>query len=526
MVSCAILSAAPATAGVMVPLPGDPTRIDTGRVAGTLLESGVRVYLGLPFAAPPVRELRWREPQPVKPWLGIYNADTRPPMCPQNLRASNINHYFGEELQGEDCLYLNLWAPETARPGAKLPVVVWIYGGGFQHGSASTPMYSGESLAKKGVIYVGVSYRVGPFGFMAHPELTKESGRSASGNYGLLDQIAALKWVQRNIASFGGDPANVTLLGESAGAMSINDLQVSPLAQGLFHRIIGLSGSFMPPGGPPNPRLDEGEAQGIKLQAAVKATTLAEFRAVPQDRLMAAVQQSGVWSLPVIDGYVISEPPEVTFAAGRQADVPVLVSSTAKDLGTDTPVSKATTLAQYRAAAAELYGPDAQMFLRLWPAANDAEATRQASAVGKVSGFGLAARDWARLQAATGKQPAYLALVDRVQPFTPGVTYPDFDPATAGAYHNGDTPYWMGTLDAFNLFRTRRDWTAWDRELTGRMQDVIVAFARTGNPSTAALKFPPYDPRDERRVVFGDSIFVERLNTPGVEFIRAHPARR
>ena len=217
----------------------EPISIDGGLIAGKSLGNGVSGWFGVPFAAPPLRELRWRAPQPVKPWQGVFNADRFAPMCLQSLRSRTMNHYFGIEATSEDCLYLNVWAPEAAR-GSKLPVIVWIYGGGFNVGSASMANYAGENLAREGVVYVSLAYRVGPLGFLAHPELTAEGG-GHSGNYGLMDQVAALGWISRNISRFGGDPGNVTIMGQSAGSMSVSLLQLDPKAKGLFHRVVGMS---------------------------------------------------------------------------------------------------------------------------------------------------------------------------------------------------------------------------------------------------------------------------------------------
>jgi para-nitrobenzyl esterase len=217
-----------------------PIQVDAGLLEGIEPRTGVRAFLGVPFAAPPVRELRWKAPQPVKAWKGTLHADRVAPMCLQALRSRTMNHYFGNEAISEDCLYLNLWAPQL---GQKLPVIVWIYGGGFNVGSASMANYSGETMALDGVVRVNLAYRVGPLGFLSHPELSKESGYGASGNYGLMDLIAGLRWVQRNIGQFGGDPANVTILGQSAGSSAVALLQLSPEARGLFQRVIGMSGS-------------------------------------------------------------------------------------------------------------------------------------------------------------------------------------------------------------------------------------------------------------------------------------------
>ncbi len=517
----AMTAAAPA--GVMIPISGDPLSIDAGKVSGTLLPSGIHAYFGIPFAAPPIRENRWRAPQPVSAWSGIYNADKKQPECVQPLRSPSINHYFGDELAGEDCLYLNVWAPPSARAGAKLPVLVWIYGGAFNLGSGSSAIYDGEALAKKGAIYVALNYRLGIFGFLAHPELTRESGHNASGNWGLLDQIAALKWVQKNIGAFGGDPANVTLIGQSAGAMSITDLQASPLTRGLFSRVIGFSGTTLAGGIGGGTPLAEAEAQGARLQAALKASNLAAMRSISSDKVVAAA--AGIRVGPDIDGYVLPDTPDRIFAAGKQNDVAVLTGSTANDIGTEVPIRKARTVAEYGDLARQSYGDKAGEFLTLYPAKSDAEVRRQADEVGRNSGFSIGARNWAKAQTKSGKQPAYLYLLSRVQPFTPGATFSDFDPATAGAYHMGDVPYWLGTYDAFNQFRTTRNWTAWDRELSNQMQDVVVAFAKTGNPSTAKVKFTPYDPNSEVRVDFGDNVKTEKLYGKGMDFLDQTPPR-
>ena len=515
--------AAKLSAGVMTPIANDPVSIAQGRVSGTMLPSGVRAYYGIPFAAPPVRDNRWRAPQPVATWSGIYNADTKRAECYQGLRSNDINHYFGDEDAAEDCLYLNVWAPADAKPGARLPVLVWIYGGAFAGGSASMAVYSGEPLAKKGVIYVAINYRLGVFGFLAHPELSRETGHG-SGNWGFLDQVAGLQWVQRNIAAFGGDPANVTLVGQSAGSMSINNLQASPLAKGLFVRAFGMSGATVAGGAGAGTPLAEAEAQGTKLQAAMKASSVADMRTFSPDKVQAIAQASGVRAGPDIDGYYLPQTVDAIFAAGRQNDVAVVTGSTANDIGTNPPIRAARNLVAYREAAVRSYAAASTDFLKLWPATDDASATREAEQVGRNSGFALGARNWARLQTATGKQPAYLFMLSRVQPFTPGVAFRDFDPRTAGAYHLGDVPYVLGTYEAFNLFRSTRDWTPYDRQLSNDLQDLVVAYATTGTPTTAEIKLVRYDPKREQRVDFGDAVTTEMLNTAGMDFLFSHPA--
>lgn len=511
----------------MIPIPGDPVTIESGKVAGTQLASGVHAWFGIPFAQPPVRELRWHAPMPVKPWKGILNADTMAPFCVQALRSANIvNDYPPATTLSEDCLNLNIWTPPTARAGDKLPVIVYIHGGGFRDGSPSTPDVSGAEMAKKGVVYVALAYRLNVFGYFAHPELTKESGVNASGNWGVLDQIAGLQWVKRNIAAFGGDPSNVAIMGESAGSESVHFLQSSPLARGLFAKLSGWSGAAYPPGGQTPANLQQGETEGPKLQAALKVNSLAELRALSWEAIFDAAQRIGLRTRPIVDGYSIPDLPVNIFAAGKQIDVPVYVSSTSKDLGSNPQFFTVKTLAELQQLAKQTFGDATDEFFKLFPASNDAEAVRQALAVVAAGGFGMTNRDWARSQALTGKQPAYLAQWARVQPYAPGLKWARFNPETAGASHASDIVYWLGTYEHHNAFVTTRNFTAWDRELSNAMQDSLIAFAKTGNPSTPGVKVPRYDPNNEQRVVFGDRIFVEKLNTAQLEFLRVHPPGR
>jgi para-nitrobenzyl esterase len=523
----ALLTLAGARAGVMNPIPGDPITIETGKLSGTLLDSGVKAYFGVPFAAPPVRELRWHEPMPAKPWKGIYNADSKITNCYIALRATTLNHYFGEIKSSEDCLYMNVWAPPDAKAGAKLPVVVWIHGGGFQEGSINFDVYSGEPLAKKGVIFIGISYRVNIFGNMAHPELTASSQHHASGNYGLEDQIAGLKWIQRNIAAFGGDPGNVTVVGQSAGAMALDLLQSSPLAHGLYAKMAALSGGYHGMAAPPLQKLAETEAIGVKLQQAMKAKDVAQMRTIPADQITAIAAANKITFIgPTLDGYVVPGNPEQVYAAGSESDVPLLLASVGNDIQSKNAVTDARTLTDYKNAAADVYGAEAPQFLKLFPASNDAEAAHQAQEMARILGFGIMGRDWARAASAHAKSPIWLVQYDHPHPYPPGVVITDMDVKTAGAYHNSDLPFWYGTLDSLNLFRHIRDWTPYDYKLSNQMQDVLVSFARTGNPSTAEVKIPRYDPRHEQRLVFGDKDNrVETLNEKQIDFIEAHPIK-
>ncbi len=384
------------------------------------------------------------------------------------------------------------------------------------------PLYSGQTIAKKGVIYVAANYRLGVFGFMAHPEATAQSGNGASGNWGLLDQIAALKWVRQNIAAFGGDPNNVTLVGQSAGAMSISCLQASPLAHGLFQRIIAMSGTEVGGSIQPEASLAKAEQEGIKLQSAMKVSSLRELRNISGDKIFAMAQTARIAAGPVIDGYVLPKSMTSTFENGEQNDVPVITGSTANDIGTEIPLRKAKTVQQYEEQVKQTFGSDAETILQMFPAHSDAEAMIEANLIAENSGFAIGARSYAAAQTKAGKQPAYLYLFTHVQPFVPGVKFSDLDPATAGAYHTSDVPYWLGTYDSFNMLRHTRDWGSWDKQLSNDMQDVIVSFAKTGNPSTAAAHFVPYDPQHEMRTRFGESIQTEQINSKAADLIKTH----
>jgi para-nitrobenzyl esterase len=505
------------------PIPRDPVTIATGKVSGTLLDNGVKAYFGIPFAAPPIRQYRWREPQPVKSWAGVYTANKMPAECVQGLRNNNIDHYFTDEDAAEDCLYLNIWEPGSARPSQKLPVIVWIYGGGFTQGSSSMPVYGGQNIVKKGVIYVAINYRVGVFGFMAHPEATRESGHSASGNWGMLDQVAGLKWVKRNIAAFGGDPANVTILGESAGSMAVNELQASPLAKGLFQKAVGWSGASVAPSRMSS--LAEGEADGLKLQAAMKAASLDDMRALSSDKVVAIAQSAGIRTSPIVDGYFLPRSPQAIFEAGDQSDVPIVVGSTTNDLGTDIPVAKAQSLAEFKAAAAAMYGNKASEFLAAYPAANDAEAVMEARRASTEAGLGLGNRDWAKLQATAGHQPAYMYRFDRQEPFVPGVEIAD-NPQVRGVYHTTDIEYWLQNQTTLNMIHITRNWAAYDRQLSDKMSDILVNFAKIGQPIGQGVGLVRYNPAKEQRTVLGDKIYVEDMNSSGMDFMAANPAAR
>jgi para-nitrobenzyl esterase len=479
-----------------LPAPAQVVQVEGGTIEGKVLDSGVNAFLGVPFAAPPLRELRWRPPQPVAPWKGVLHADRFAPMCLQPMRGSTINHYFGHEAISEDCLYLNIWAPkEPAPPGKPYPVMVWIYGGAFNVGSASMPNYSGEFLAKQGVIYVALSYRVGMLGFLAHPELTTEGG-GHSGNYGLMDQIQGLRWVRDNIAGFGGDPGNVTLVGQSAGSMSIGLLMASPAAKGLFQRAVGMSGSPFGALLPPLP-LADAEADGLRLQEALKAGSLADMRALAGDRIIATPvpRKSPI----VLDGTVLPLPPDQAMQGEGHSDVPVMIGFTRdesfRSLGNPTDVPA------YQALVKSAFPGVADKVLKAYAVKDAAEIRRAVTDIQRDATLGRQVAAWAQTQ----KQPAYVWLFTRRHPYVPGIRFADHDPATVGAYHTGDVPYWLGTLDALNLFRRTRDWQPVDMELAARMQGMLISFAK-GNPPSP--DWPRFDAKRPRLMELGEQVRV------------------
>jgi len=507
------------------PIPGDPLMIDSGQIAGKLLPDGVKAYLGVPFAAPPLQQLRWREPQPVPPWRGVLYADRFAPECIQALRAHDINHYFGEEATSEDCLYLNIWAPADATAGAHKPVVVWIYGGGFTIGSASMANYHGESLARKGVVYVSVAYRLGALGFLALPALTDESPHHSSGDVGFLDQLAALQWIHRNIERLGGDPRNVTIAGQSAGSMSVSILQASPLGRGLFQHAVGMSGGSVGNSavGAARP-LAVAAQEGQRFQQSLGAADLAALRNLPADRILQAQLATPSHYGPVIDGYLLPASPSDLFASGQQNDVSLLIGFT-RDEGFSE-LGRARTLAEYRESAAKLYGDHADALLKLYPAENDEQARRAAVDAGRDATVGLQMRSWARAQTRTGKSPVYVYFFSRVHPYVSGITFADHDPRTVGAYHTGDVPYWLETLDALNLFRKTRDWTDLDRQLAETMSNALVAFASSGNPNTSGQSdWPKYrGDREEVRELGSSNHAVPWPDSAKIDFFAAQSA--
>jgi para-nitrobenzyl esterase len=510
----------------MVPIAGDPIATSSGKVAGTLLPSGVKAYLGVRYATPPTQDLRWQPPQPIK-WDGIWVADRKGPECIQVLRPHDINHYFGEEPTGEDCLYLNLWAPAMAAPGSKLPVIVFLYGGGGTIGSSGMAVYDGENVAKHGAVFVNLNYRVGTLGFMAHPELTREQG-GHSGNYGYLDQHAALKWIRDNIAAFGGDPSKVIITGQSFGASSVAAHVFSPLSAGLFRGAAMWSACNFSTAGPD---LATAEQTGLEIQKRLGAASLQDMRNVPADRVLALQAESqvgvsvqGVRTPPLVDGYFTVADKETVLRERKFNDVPILVGSNGDDIdAAQSPLTRAKTVKEYEETARKMYGADAEKFLRQFPAKQDADVYAAAHAAARENGMVKASRTCAQIHAKHGQAPTYISLFSRKHPYARGVRIADQDPATIGAYHTADVPYWFGTFDAFNLFRPTRSWGDDDRQLSGAMLQSLIAFANTGSPEIEELKWPAWSARSEQYVVLGDEISVAKLPSARMDWLAAHP---
>ena len=506
----------------MQPIASDPIPTASGRVAGTTLPSGVKAYLGIPFAQPPVGDLRWAPPKPAH-WAGILNADRKGPACIQVLRPHDINHYFGEEATGEDCLTLNLWAPAAATPEAKLPVIVFLYGGGFTIGSSGMANYDGEGMAKAGAIFVNFNYRVGALGFLAHPELTKEQG-GASGNYGLMDQTLALQWVRDNIARFGGDPAKVIIMGQSAGAASVAAQVLSPAARGLFRAAVMSSGCNLRS---PKPTLPEAEKIGLAFQDKLGAHSLSDLRAMAADRVLAAQSETQLGlsvagvriNGPIVDGRVLPRQAADALSAGDFAHVPLIASFNEDDLAFGfEPLTSAKTVAEYQAAAATLFGADAPAFLKLYPVKTDADVRPAARRAAQDGGFAPAARACA----SDSGVPTFIDEYTRRHPYIPGVKMADQDTATVGAYHTADIPYWLGTQDAYNALRPTRIWTEWDRTLSAQMQGALIALANTGSPDTAAMPWKAWSAKNDTLLQLGDKVDIVKLNITGQAWIAAH----
>jgi para-nitrobenzyl esterase len=460
-------------------------------------DGAVRAFLGIPYAEPPVGDLRWKPPVAAAKWTGVRKATDFGPHCLQGKVFGDMN--FRDSGGSEDCLSLNVWVPAKSS-AAKLPVMVWIYGGGFVAGTTSEARQDGTHLAQQSVIVVSMNYRLGVFGFLVHPELAKESGRNAAGNYGLLDQLAALQWVHENIAAFGGDAGNVTIFGESAGSFSVSAQMASPLAKGLFQKAIGESGAAFFSGGLSFEPLLVREEKDVKsVSSKLGVSTLAELRAVPAEKLLEVFGKPGPDGFafgPDVDGYFLPEPVPAIFAAGKQNDVPLLAGWNHDEGSFEIAFSpQKPTADSLKAGAQKEFGEKAAEALKLYPIDTDEHVLRSALDFAGDQFIAFSTWAWMESQAKTGKEPIYRYRFDLGPPADP-------KGPQLGAFHSAEIEYVFGQLDS----KAGIAWRADDRQLSEAMQKYWANFARSGDPNGAGLpKWPVYSAGEGWPVMFLDA---------------------
>jgi para-nitrobenzyl esterase len=465
-------------------------KTDKGKLQGYLSSDGqIRIFKGVPFAAPPIGPLRWKPPQPAAKWHGTRQATSYGNHCMQPVLWDDM--IFHDPGQSEDCLTLNIWSPAKDKD-AKLPVMVWIYGGGFTAGTTSEARQDGENLAHKGVIVVSMNYRLNIFGFFVHPELTAESPQHASGNYGLLDQAAAIKWVHDNIKEFGGDPGKVTIFGESAGSFSVSAQMASPLSRDLFQRAIGESGGAFSATLPFSSREEREKIDPEKAGKILGTTKLADLRALSADEVLkAATPQPGgneVRFAPDVDGYFLPESVSAIYAAGKQAHVPLIAGWNADEGGIP---EKTLTVAEYTEIANKRFGASSEQFLAVYSAPTDDEALRAAKDLAGDQFIAHSTWRWLDAHVATGGQPVYRYHFEWP---SPGDKYH----AAGTTFHSDDIEYVFGTLDS----RAGAVWRPEDRKMSEIIQTYWTNFAKTGDPNGDDLaKWPTYNATDRWQVM-------------------------
>jgi para-nitrobenzyl esterase len=468
------------------------TKIENGLIEGLYdTKTGLQMYLGIPFAKPPIGELRWKAPQPAENWQGVRETKAFGPRAVQAPVFGDMS--FRSDGMSEDCLYLNVWTP-ARRNTTGLPVLVYFYGGGFVAGDGSEPRYDGASMAKKGIVVVTVNYRLNVFGFFSHPELSKESPYKGSGNYGLLDQHAALKWVQKNIASFGGDPKKVTIAGESAGSISVSAQMASPLSKGLIAGAIGESGAGINPTLAPI-SLAEGEKNGLEFATKAGFPSLKQLRALSTRELYEIYTESQRFGFPiVIDGYFLTKSISDIFKAKEQAQVPLLLGWNSAEIpGMAFMQGLPYSEENFTKKVKEVYPIDAEEVLKLYPHGTEKEVEWSATALGSDRFINYSTWKWFDLHRKNSRQPVYRYLYSKLRPplvdhskesgFAGGTVQRDSNapkmPPAIGAPHACEIEYCMGNLDLVKDYA----WTQDDYKVSETMQNYFANFIITGNPN-------------------------------------------
>ena len=466
-------------------------------------KQGIQIFKGIPYAAPPVGALRWKAPQAVKPWKEIKECITFGPSPmqapPVPFMCWSEEYLIPKEPISEDCLYLNVWAPknDNNKTKSKKAVLVYIYGGGFRSGGSGCDIYDGTAMAKKDIVFVSINYRVGVFGFLAHPELSSENDKKTSGNYAILDMVAALQWVHDNIEAFGGDPSRVTIAGQSAGAFAVNFLAASPLTKGLIHGAIAESGgSILPSTLRPAMKLKQAEEIGVGFASSLNCNSINALRNKTANEILAA--NAGMIG-PFEDGYVVPSSMMQTYLQNKQNDIPTLLGWNLDDKVSGPPM----TADKYAASIQKQFGINAEKVLALYPATDNAIAAVSQSDLSRDQTFGVQGFTWASLQSEKGKAPVYVYNFNRKLP----AATPEND---FGAFHTGEVPY------AYNNLHTvhNRPFTKADFELADQMSSYWVNFAKTGNPNGGTLaNWPKYQKETKQVMEFNIESKVAKLPT-------------
>lgn len=475
-------------------------KVEQGILEGMILPSGIQNYRGIPFAQPPVGELRWKAPQPAKKWNGVRKADKFGSNAMQKPVFGDMN--FRAPSMSEDCLYLNVWTP-AKKPNEKLPVLVYFYGGGFVAGDGSENRYDGESLAEKGIVTVTLNYRLGIFGFFSHPELTKESPNHASGNYGLLDQNAALLWVKKNIAAFGGDPDKITIAGESAGSISVSAQMASPLSKNMIAGAIGQSGAMI------NPTLDavplaDAEKNGVTFAAKINTTELSKLRAIPAEQLLEEASKPGVFNTrATVDGYFLPKLPSEIFAAGEQAKIPLLAGWTSAEIPYQAFMyGQYPNPENYKKRVEDTYKEKVSEVLKLYPGNTEQQVIESATALASDNFIVYSTWKWLDQHRKVIKQPIFAYIFSKARPamkselgnakagLAGGIIKDDgkkeenkMPEPLKGASHASDIEYLLGNLATNEVY----EWTSDDYKASEIAEDYLANFIKTGNPNGKGL---------------------------------------